>query len=54
MIISTQSIFSFPGKSLIKALISASRGSNNIKKITKSVRSNPPPNRNRKVIAVYF
>jgi hypothetical protein len=54
MIRSTQIIFSFPGKLLIRALIRANKGSKKIKRITKIVSSIPPPNRNRNVIALVF
>jgi hypothetical protein len=53
-IINTQRIFSFPGKSFISALISASRGSRKINRITNRVISIPPPKRNKNVIMLVF
>jgi hypothetical protein len=50
IISSTQRIFSFPGNSLIRALISANKGSRKRKSITRRVIKSPPPNRKRKVI----
>jgi hypothetical protein len=50
IISNTQIIFSFPGNSLISALIRANNGSRKRKRITRRVISNPPPKRKRKVI----
>ena len=52
--INTQRIFSLPWKSFISALISASRGSRKIKRITNRVISIPPPKRNKNVIVLFF
>jgi hypothetical protein len=54
MISSTQIIFSFPGNSLMSALIRANKGSKKRKRIIRRVSIIPPPNRKRNVIAPVF